>query len=249
MSFFSDVGDALSDIGSNPIAIALNPALALGGMSIGGALGGGRNGDPNAQTLQIAREQMALEKEFAQNGISWRVADAAKNGISPLAALGGSTPSYSPVAVALNEPPPSLGHDLLSAGVQSFGASVGRSLLSTQSPAEKQMAQLELARKAKENDLLDVQLANSKLELARHALQNGPPKPASAFQYVTNADGTVSMVPSQDSALASHGQFMGPLFWSFRNKLMPFMGDLFRKPAEYFATHPSPGRTESWESK
>jgi hypothetical protein len=36
------------------------------------------------------------QKEFAQNGISWKVADAKRAGIHPLAALGASTTPYTP---------------------------------------------------------------------------------------------------------------------------------------------------------
>jgi hypothetical protein len=40
-----------------------------------------------------------LQREFAQHGISWKVADAARAGIHPLAALGVQTHSASPVHV------------------------------------------------------------------------------------------------------------------------------------------------------
>lgn len=44
----------------------------------------------------IAKQNYNAQKEFAQNGISWKVADAKQAGIHPLYALGGQTASYSP---------------------------------------------------------------------------------------------------------------------------------------------------------
>lgn len=44
-----------------------------------------------------AKKQIKYQKQFAKNGIQWRVEDAKKAGIHPLAALGASTSNYSPV--------------------------------------------------------------------------------------------------------------------------------------------------------
>lgn len=45
-----------------------------------------------------AKAQAKQQKEFAQNSIQWRVADAKKAGIHPLAALGASSSAYTPVS-------------------------------------------------------------------------------------------------------------------------------------------------------
>lgn len=42
------------------------------------------------------RENVALQREFAQHGIGWRVEDAQRSGLHPLFALGGSGASFSP---------------------------------------------------------------------------------------------------------------------------------------------------------
>nr|CAI9750324.1 minor tail protein [Cressdnaviricota sp.] len=74
---------------------------AAGGI-IGGSIGaigsfiGGNQSSNNAQAL--ANMNYQAQKEFAQNGIRWRVADAEAAGIHPLYALGASTNSYSPVS-------------------------------------------------------------------------------------------------------------------------------------------------------
>lgn len=50
----------------------------------------------------INAENIAYQKEFAQNGIQWRVKDAQAAGVSPLFALGASGATFSPSSVALN---------------------------------------------------------------------------------------------------------------------------------------------------
>lgn len=46
-----------------------------------------------------AKKQMAMQKEFAQNQLQWKAADAEKAGISKYFAMGAPTASYSPVSV------------------------------------------------------------------------------------------------------------------------------------------------------
>lgn len=50
-----------------------------------------------AAQAAMAQQNIDLQKEFAQHGISWKVADARAAGISPLAAMGANTYSFSPV--------------------------------------------------------------------------------------------------------------------------------------------------------
>lgn len=67
--------------------------------SVISGLSGVAGGMINAtQSKTIAREQMRLQKEFAQNGIQWKVDDARRAGIHPLYALGANTATYTPVS-------------------------------------------------------------------------------------------------------------------------------------------------------
>ena len=77
--------------------------------SIGKVVGGVVNGvtgilginsqkDANSQANALAQQQLAYQKELAQNQIQWRVEDAKKAGLHPLAALGVSPSSFSPVS-------------------------------------------------------------------------------------------------------------------------------------------------------
>lgn len=55
----------------------------------------------NANDTQkaMAAENIALQKQFAKEGISWKVADAKSAGIHPLYALGANTTSFAPVSI------------------------------------------------------------------------------------------------------------------------------------------------------
>ena len=73
------------------------PAIIAAGSNIAGSvLGSYFTGKSN----EAAAEKNAdIQRELAQNGLSWRVSDAKRAGIYPLAALGASLPTGNPVAV------------------------------------------------------------------------------------------------------------------------------------------------------
>lgn len=62
-----------------------------------GSIAGGILGANSAQN--VAGMNYKAQKEFAQNGIRWKVEDAKRAGIHPLYALGASTQGYSPSGV------------------------------------------------------------------------------------------------------------------------------------------------------
>lgn len=74
--------------------IVTSALISAGSNLLGGLFGGG---DDDAE--DIAEQNAQLQREFAQNGIRWKVADAKAAGIHPLAALGANTISYTPQAV------------------------------------------------------------------------------------------------------------------------------------------------------
>ncbi|MEM2002536.1 MAG: hypothetical protein QXT77_07835, partial [Candidatus Methanomethylicaceae archaeon] len=92
------------------------------------------------------KQEVAYQREFAQHGVRWRVADAQAAGIHPLAALGANLPSYQPVG---------LGDDL-ARGFSDAGQSLARAMQAKQSAPERAMAResmrLDLERKRLENE-------------------------------------------------------------------------------------------------
>ncbi len=97
-----------------------------------------------------ARKQVELQREFAQNGIRWKVADAKAAGLHPLAALGAQTTSYQPVQV---------GDTSLGSSLSEMGQNIGRAVDATMTRREREEQQ-------RRNDLIQgMQLANQEAEL------------------------------------------------------------------------------------
>lgn len=111
------------------MAFGLDDAIGIGASLLGGILGNESREDINSANLNFAREQqaqnIALQKEFAQHGIQWRIEDAKAAGVHPMYALGGGGAAFSPNPVVMpftagNE----LGESLAKAG-QDIRRSVG----------------------------------------------------------------------------------------------------------------------------
>lgn len=160
---------------------AIGGVLGGLGQAAGGAaglFGGGGNNNNFYNQLAIMREQAQLQREFAQNGIQWRVQDAKNAGIHPLYALGGSGASYSPSAVSVGGDSPSgLGRDL-----QDMGQGIGRAVAATASKEDRAGVAFTAASRAQalergqlENDHLKLQILASQAALQR--AQVGPPMP------------------------------------------------------------------------
>lgn len=129
-----------------------------------------------ASSERIAREQMAAQKEFAQMGIRWKVADAQAAGIHPLAALGASTTSYSPVSVG------DRGGEQFSQMGQDLGraAKAAMSLFERKNEDEEKGRKLELENRELQNDVLRADLASRLRRESRAGGQLGPNMPAPA---------------------------------------------------------------------
>lgn len=103
---------------------------------------------------QAANKQYKHQKEFAQQGIKWRVEDAERSGIHPLYALGAQTTSYSPVQVG-------------SSDFGAMGQNIGRAIDSTRSNPEKADAlaltasQIQLEGLQLDNEIKRAQLASA----------------------------------------------------------------------------------------
>lgn len=130
----------------------LDSALSLGGK----ALDAYSAKENNETQLQIARENMALQREFAQSGVQWKVADAQKAGIHPLAALGANTTSFSPVSVG----------DLKGSNFGDMGQDLGRAVKAAMSDndrkeeTQREANKLALDKAGLENDILRTELAS-----------------------------------------------------------------------------------------
>jgi hypothetical protein len=101
----------------------------------------------NRQKRRDAEKERIMQREFAMNGISWRVGDAKRAGLHPLAALGANVTSYSPVHAGDQ---PNLTRSNYSAEFARMG----------QAGHNREMQKLTVERMKKENDLLQAQIDN-----------------------------------------------------------------------------------------
>lgn len=119
-------------------------------ISAGASLAAGLMGKKS--TDKANKENAANQKEFAQNSVQWRVADAQKAGVSPLFALGMSPMSYSPSSV---------GDTSMSSALSDMGQNVGRAVSATTGPQgrfDAQVQALTVQKMGLENDLLASQI-------------------------------------------------------------------------------------------
>lgn len=121
------------------------------------------------------RQNIALQKEFAQNSIKWRVEDAKRAGVHPMAALGISGSSFSPVSTTI----PSVSD---SSYLSDMGQNIDRAIQAGKDQDAQKEAkgftdtvnQLTLEKMGLENDVLRAEIASKKAMLKQ---AQTPPAP------------------------------------------------------------------------
>lgn len=151
----------------------------------------------NKQNLQLAREQLAYQKELAHNQVQWRVEDAKRAGLHPLAALGVSPMSYSPVSGS------AVGADYSGVGqsLQQMGQDIDRARMAGLDREERRRAlelqdtQTALALRNQElnNQILEQELVSRRVKL----FQQLTPGMASLY----GLDRRRYAIPGQDDAV------------------------------------------------
>lgn len=171
--------------------------LISGGMKLlGGWLGQEHQQDMQAQQMAFQREQAArneaLQREFAQSGLQWKVADAKKAGIHPLYAMG--APSISP-AVSVGSGPIGTSSPM-AAAVGAMGQDISRAINATRPADAREEAfnqtvrEMNLQNMALKNDLLMSQIQRMKVN------QN-PPMPDSSEGDMVTRIGRDKLNPRQ----------------------------------------------------
>lgn len=150
----------------------LGALISAGSSLLGGLLGKSSADKALDAQKENLEKQAQLQREFAQNGIQWKVEDAKKAGIHPIYALGGSTASYTPSAMSIGA------DNSLGAGIAAAGQDIGRAMYATQDASgrsdmfSKTVQGLQLQRMGLENQLLASQIAKV------NAPGTPPPMPA-----------------------------------------------------------------------
>lgn len=179
-------------------------ASAVGSV-VGGVLGlrGQKQSAANAEKLnQLNYEH---QKEFAKNGIRWKVADAKAAGLHPLAALGASTAQYTP-ATAIGDSPD---WSFLADAGQSIGRAVDAKRTQQERVEQQQKQDAAFALKAEnqkaENDLIRAQTASIQQDMVL--------RQAKASEQAVRTQQQVPAMPSlgrDGSVIAGQGDATSP---------------------------------------
>lgn len=226
-----------------------------------------RNDDMAWSREQFNRTE-ALQREFAQNGIRWRVEDAKAAGLHPLAALGAAGAMYSPSVTAgggqysVEQGRPG-GQPDIGASLSNMGQGLGRAVAATQTPAEKiQTASQIIAdqqntqmrdQQIKLNDI-NLQIAASKLAVMQTGSGPGFPPIGNSVQPMSpetqmlkTTTGGIITHPSQNASKAED-EFGAPLMAEnlYRNRLIPMMGGQAPKEVTMEMQKQYPGATGAY---
>lgn len=146
--------------------------ISAGTKLIGGLMDQNEAENNREAAYHAAQKQYENQKEFAQQGIRWKVADARAAGLHPLAALGANTLSYSPVTISGG------GGSSLGAAVSSMGGDIGRAINSTRTAPERleaaALTKLQLEGLQLDNDIKRATVASAHQRMAQAA---NPPIP------------------------------------------------------------------------
>lgn len=176
---------------------------ALGGIIQAGAelLGAGFNHQEGEQNRQIQwdvhRENQALQREFAQNGIRWRTEDAKAAGLHPLFALTGNGASYTPQGIQV-------GNERPGDNIGRAGQHLGREVSAAQDrhTRDLQIAQLKALEAQSQRDFAHASYYAS--EAARRAQQENQTSPIVLDAYNENPNVVLGPSTRGRNAVESH---------------------------------------------
>lgn len=146
---------------------------ALG--AIGGFLGNSSQESMFSQAQALSREQFEYQKALHQNQIQWRVQDALKAGVHPMAALGLSSMSFSPVSSSSMP-----GYDNW---LGEIGQNVDRAIQQGKSAEERKQAQalqdrlmnIQIRKGEADADLAETEASAARYRLQREMFPAPPP--------------------------------------------------------------------------
>ena len=181
-------------------------AIAGGiGAAVGGVAGLISSGQSQANAAKLNQLNYEHQKEFAQNGIRWKVADAKAAGLHPLAALGASTAQYTP-ATAIGDSPD---WSFLADAGQSIGRAVDAKRTQQERVEQQQKQDAAFALKAEnqkaENDLIRAQTASIQQDMVF--------RQAKASEQAVRTQQQVPAMPSlgrDGSVIAGQGDATSP---------------------------------------
>jgi hypothetical protein len=226
--------------------IVQGAAIQAGGGLVSSMLGGGQKSGHYADR-KVAYKAQRQAREFAQKSIQWRVKDAKKAGIHPLAALGaaGATPS-SAVSVGGSYQDRNMG-DALGDASQNIGRAIAATQTKEQRLHNEFMMGQEREQAAAKTEILKGQatsihrannppMANiTPTPREQMMREKGTPSELAGSQpdvdFADTAQGGVAPVIPKDAAESYESDPFGMVQWHIRNRLAPAIGKGVGKPS------------------
>lgn len=189
------------------VAAGISAAASLGGAALStfGRSGGSSGPDP----MYMAALNYERQKEFAQNQIRWRVADAKAAGLHPLAALGASPLGFSPSFSGGISSSSDWDYSAMGDAIGKMGQDIGRAVEATATEKERaeaaayqsQARKLDLENKQLQNDTLRQKIVDNALASAQAMRTQAGQPPAMQQVIPTGRDGRT--LPGQGDAHTS----------------------------------------------
>lgn len=219
-------------LGASPASWAGDLIGGLSGIAAAG-INSAAIGSANAQNAAMARE-------FAKMGVQWRVDDARKAGIHPLAALGFNGP----------QPATMVGDTSWGDAVSNMGQDVSRAVYATRSNDDREMRlmrALELERAGLQNELLRSQISRFKSQtgpglpvepvpLRRTVSQPGTPSmevgSVADFGFADVPGGGKTPIPSKDIKERIEDNWIQETLHALRNNLLPNINPNLHRPKD-----------------
>lgn len=151
--------------------------ISAGANLLGGFLNRQEAEKSREQTERLAQQNIALQKEFAQHGLTWKIDDAMRNAdkIHPIYSMGSAGASFSPVSANFAS------SGAMGNAIAAAGQDIGRAVNSTATQGQrldaftKAAQMLTLEKGGLENELLRAELASKNGRLRQ---VSAPPFPA-----------------------------------------------------------------------
>lgn len=193
MGFFSSIGGFLKDTAGS--------IISAGSSLVGGLLGNSSASSINQSNQNFAREQFEYQKALHQNQLQWRVEDAKKAGLHPLAGIGVQAPSFSPVSASTTPLDYSWIGDLGQSA--NYGATKAKDRKQQAQMLDLQMRGLELDNEYKQAQIDALKVDTLASSIASNQAWQSPANPT------LNAKEPNNGIPSDSSVTAGTSPLLG----------------------------------------
>lgn len=196
-----------------------------------------RGMDYNERTMEA---NFDFQREFAQNALQWRAADARAAGINPVTALGANSLGGTPVSVGN----PFMGNTGNSFGeFEAMGQGISRAIRAASNSTERKIMGERLENMELKNEILEMEKNSIRKRLQTSSnppmagteiipntiIKSAPGIPSQEAGKVTDLGFSqtqtgLTPVPSKDVKEKIEDQLIPELMWAIRNYVAPFFG-------------------------